>query len=152
MISFPSPRSRAFQGRPASPPSRPRPSRAAVAWVGTPAWLGFLRSPPHWRGRGETGGRGEPANCSRSARSVFRQGQAYPLFGRDASKCFLCSPPSHSHRLWLRQVGCSILGPPGPLSLLQRLCGRECGALTGSRSFPAAFLICTALALNPYWD
>lgn len=66
----------AFQGRPASPPSRRPRLPTPAPHVPHPRgevlreWPGFRRSSPQ---RGEEG---RQASCSRSARSVLRQGQA----------------------------------------------------------------------------
>jgi len=119
--------------------------------VGAPARLGFLRSPLHSRGR-EEGRRGKERGEGNqrivaAALAVFStKVKDTPFFARDASKSFLCNPPSHSHLLWHGRVR----DPPRPLH--QLLCGRECGALSRSRSFPATFLICTVLGLNTSRD
>lgn len=76
----------AFQGRPASPPpspSRPRPSRAASAREGARRGAGI---PPQSAAAQGTGAERRRASCCRSSRSVFRQGQAYPLFDKAASE------------------------------------------------------------------
>lgn len=130
VISFPSPPSRAFQGRRVSPPSSalPLPPLACRSRVGgrsrlvgiPPQSAAFKeggRRGEEGKERGE-GGEGNQRLVAAAAALCFPpRSRIPPFFGRNASKSFLCTPPP------LLAIPRSIRGSPGPPSLWEGVWG-----------------------------
>lgn len=118
VTSFPSPPSRAFQGRPVSPPSPalPLPPLACRSRVGgrsrqagIPPQSAASKREGGGEKRGEErreGGEGNQGIVAAALAVFSAKVKDTPFFGGDASKPFLCSPPPrHSHCFWHRRVG-----------------------------------------------
>lgn len=137
---------------PRSPAPAPRVPQSR-GWALPPGWDSSAvlcieegRKEEGRRGGKRGGRRGKPAKCSRSARSVFHQGQGYPILWQGCLKILALQCPQP-----LPPAG-GLQHPSSSRTTTPASLWEGVWSFSRSRSFAAAFLIYKALGLNPSRD